>query len=217
MPYTLTNGQIELGVIVIDAFSGNASPVSNAVNLTIVSVASDYNADSYSDAALYSRDTTTNQGLWLVKVHPSARRIPLLSGLPAARPSARPTPSRSRATSMATVTRIWRTTSPAPRPGIWMTRRPRPCQRSQLGTPNVSVPVVGNFDVNGPTEPAVFTINAQGQGVWTILSAITGLRTVTFGQTGDIPVPGNYDGVGYDEIAVYRPSTGQFYVLVPNG
>ena len=42
-------------------------------------------------------------------------------------------------------------------------------------------------------------------------------RTVTFGQTGDIPEPGNYDGLGYDQIAVYRPSTGQFLVLEPNG
>ena len=40
---------------------------------------------------------------------------------------------------------------------------------------------------------------------------------MTFGQTGDIPAPGNYDGLGYDEIAVYRPSTGQFLVLEPNG
>ena len=58
----MTNGQIELGVIVIDAFSGNASPVSNPVNLTIVSVTSDYNGDSYSDAALYSRSTVTFTG-----------------------------------------------------------------------------------------------------------------------------------------------------------
>ena len=36
-----------------------------------------------------------------------------------------------------------------------------------------------------------------------------------FGQAGDIPVPGDYTGVGYDELAVYRPSTGQFLVQVP--
>ena len=85
-----------------------------------------------------------------------------------------------------------------------------------LGTPNSSVPVVGYFDANAPEELAVFTV-VNGQGVWTIASAISGLRTVTFGQSGDIPVPGDYDGLGYDELAVYRPTTGNFYVLEPNG
>ncbi len=87
-----------------------------------------------------------------------------------------------------------------------------------LGTPNASVPVVGNFDTNGngPTEAAVFTINGQGQGVWTISSALNGAYTVTFGQTGDIPVPGDYGGIGYDQLAVYRPSTGQFLVYNPS-
>ena len=66
-----------------------------------------------------------------------------------------------------------------------------------------------------PDEMAVFTI-VNGQGVWSIASGITP-RTVTFGQAGDIPEPGNYDGLGYDQIAVYRPSTGQFLVLEPNG
>ena len=85
-----------------------------------------------------------------------------------------------------------------------------------LGTPNLSVPVVGYFDANAPEELGVFTV-VNGQGVWTIASAITGLRTVTFGQAGDIPVPGAYDGLGYDELAVYRPGTESFYVLEPNG
>ena len=67
MPNVLTDGQITLQVIVIDAISGNASDPSNAVTVTIVSIASDYNGDSYSDAALWSPDTTTNQGLWLVQ------------------------------------------------------------------------------------------------------------------------------------------------------
>jgi large repetitive protein len=33
---------------------------------------------------------------------------------------------------------------------------------------------------------------------------------IQFGAPGDIPVPGDYDGVGHDEPAVYRPSTEQF-------
>ncbi len=40
---------------------------------------------------------------------------------------------------------------------------------------------------------------------------------MNFGQAGDIPVPGNYDGLGYDQVAVYRPSTGNIYVLQPGG
>ena len=75
-----------------------------------------------------------------------------------------------------------------------------------LGTPNVSMPVVGYFNASGPEEAAVFT-----NGVWTIANG----RNVTFGQAGDIPVPGDYTGVGFDELAVYRPSTGQFLVQVP--
>ena len=65
LPNVLTDGQITLQVIVIDAFSSNPSGPSNPVTLTIVSVGSDYNGDSYSDAALYGPDITTNQGLWL--------------------------------------------------------------------------------------------------------------------------------------------------------
>ena len=66
MPFDLTNGQISLYVEVVD-LAGNTSPPSNTLTLTIVSVASDYNGDSYSDPALYDRNTTTNQGQWLVQ------------------------------------------------------------------------------------------------------------------------------------------------------
>ena len=68
-----------------------------------------------------------------------------------------------------------------------------------------------------PTYSGPPKVDHSGQGVWTILSTFTGIRTVMFGQAGDIPVPGAYDGLGYDELAVYRPSTGNFYVLEPNG
>ena len=112
-------------------------------------------------------------------------------------------------TSKATVRPTWRTTSSAPRPGLFKNQnmqitRLTGSRRSRLGTANSSIPVVGYFDANAPEEMAVFTI-VNGQGVWSIASGVTP-RTVTFGQAGDIPAPGNYDGLGYDQVAVYRPS-----------
>ena len=37
------------------------------------------------------------------------------------------------------------------------------------------------------------------------------------GAGTDVPEPSDYDGVGRTEIAVYRPSTSQWFVLGPNG
>src|SRR5262249_43671608 len=65
LPFSLTNGQISLFVEVVD-LAGNTSSPSNILPITIVSVASDYNGDSYSDPALFSR-TATNQLQWLVQ------------------------------------------------------------------------------------------------------------------------------------------------------
>ena len=83
-----------------------------------------------------------------------------------------------------------------------------------MGTANSSVPVAGYFNANGPEQVAVFTI-VNGQGVWNLANG----QTVAFGRTGDIPVPGDYTGVGYDELAVYRPATNttpaEFLVQVP--
>jgi hypothetical protein len=80
-----------------------------------------------------------------------------------------------------------------------------------FGTPKTSVPIVGNFDGPGVTEIGVFDI-VNNLGQWTISTPTGGLRSVTFGLPGDIPEPGDYDGVNKDELAVYRPSTGQFVV-----
>ncbi len=41
---------------------------------------------------------------------------------------------------------------------------------------------------------------------------INRIGNVPFGQKGDIPVPGDYNGDGKAEMAVYRPTTGEWII-----
>jgi hypothetical protein len=212
LPFTLTNGQIALYVEVINT-AGNISPASNTVTVAITSTASDYNGDSFADPALFRRNA---QGQWLVE---TAGTSPPpwfgASGTPFVFGPANVVPFQGDFDGDGVTDLAYYNPSTA----TWSmadskTYASQGPSTFTLGTAHSSLPVVGYFDANGPAEPAVFTI-VNGQGVWTIASAITGIRTVTFGQTGDTPVPGGYDGLGYDALGVYRPSTGQFLVLNP--
>jgi hypothetical protein len=75
------------------------------------------------------------------------------------------------------------------------------------------VPVPGDYDGDGVTDPAVFT---PSSGAWSIRLSTMSFTTspiVAWGANGDIPVPGDYDGDGKTDLAIYRPSTGVWYLL----
>ncbi len=83
------------------------------------------------------------------------------------------------------------------------------------------IPVPGNYD----TVPAfgqlpTATYAGAEEAVWQpasgqyVVDGPTGGRIYKF-QPGDIPVPGDYGGLGVTEPAVYRPSTGQWLVYTP--
>ena len=215
LPFNLTNGQISLYVEVTD-LAGNLSNPSSTLTITVVSTVSDYNYNSQaaSNPALFSRDTTDNQLQWLVQTA-GAAPPPWFgsSGVAYAFGPSNAVPFQGDFdgdgyTDLAyyqLTTATW-----------YLDDSTQGTSSFQLGTPNSSLPVVGHFDVNGPDDVGAYTV-VNGQGVWNIVSATTGLRTVTFGLAGDVPVPGDYLGLGYDQIAVYRPSTGQYLVQVPNG
>jgi hypothetical protein len=87
---------------------------------------------------------------------------------------------------------------------------------------SVSSPIQGDFDGDGQIDIAVVTPNTTHMGFidWEINESSQGKRTLFWGYTkehaavskSDYIAVADYDGDGEDDIAVYRPSTGHFYV-----
>jgi len=43
------------------------------------------------------------------------------------------------------------------------------------------------------------------------------MQVITWGTTGDIPTPGDYDGDGRSDLAIFRPSNSTWFVFGSTG
>ena len=61
------------------------------------------------------------------------------------------------------------------------------------------------------------TVYRPSNGTWYTLLSRNGFGTfhsLSWGQSGDVPVRGDYDGDALPEVAVYRPSSGSWYIAL---
>jgi uncharacterized repeat protein (TIGR03803 family) len=72
-----------------------------------------------------------------------------------------------------------------------------------------------HFDFDGEGTGTDYTIWRPSSGTWYVLPTNGGTSIETqWGKSGDIVVPGDYDGDGITDYAVWRPSAGTWYVIL---
>ena len=87
-----------------------------------------------------------------------------------------------------------------------------------FGAPG-NIPVAGDWDGNGIDTPGVFD---PATGQWQLTNGINGLNTTnsfptanftfTFGQNGDTPIVGDWDGNGIDGVGFFRGGNSTFFL-----
>jgi hypothetical protein len=100
-----------------------------------------------------------------------------------------------------------------PSTGQWIINGPRGVHSVSFGGPQ-DLPVPGAYNAsatNHSVEPAVWR-RSTGQF---FIKTPSGPRTLQF-ASGDIPIAGDFDGIGVTEAAVYRPARGQWFVAGPH-
>jgi len=112
---------------------------------------------------------------------------------------------------------VWR-----PADGIWyvLNTKNNTYQARQWGT-NGDSPVPGSYATGG--SPLLFPIPAYGiwrpsNGNWYVFDVYgkAGRTPVQWGTKGDIPIPADYNGDNVTDFAIWRPSTGTFWIIKSN-
>jgi subtilisin-like proprotein convertase family protein len=116
---------------------------------------------------------------------------------------------------------------------FWVVNLPQPGGLAvKFVVPGLDIPEPAAYDGGGVTEIAAFRPSPSSPGALDAdsfsVGGPRGYYQVSFTspavaklgfvyKAGDIPAPADYDGTGHDEFAVYRPTTGQFFILkTPN-
>ncbi|MFK0259109.1 hypothetical protein [Streptomyces sp. NPDC090445] len=74
------------------------------------------------------------------------------------------------------------------------------------------LPVSGRWSSGSATTVGVFR-----DGTWALRDANGATASVGFGRAGDVPMTGDFDGVGHDQLGIFRPSTSTFAVRHDDG
>ena len=85
-----------------------------------------------------------------------------------------------------------------------------------------SRPIPADYDGDGRADFALYfppgSYSGQTQGIHYAVLAAGGVRSeYNFGNTGDAPIPADYDGDGRADFAIYRASAGLHFVLLSDG